>query len=80
MTPLNREEIWSSVHGLLRSASGGPRLGGALVVGVSEAWGVSISIASSSLEGVALFEGVARLVRPFFLGAILCSNGYIFDP
>jgi len=44
---------------------------GAAVVGVSEAAGVSMSMASSSRDGVAVCDSAATLARPFFLGGIV---------
>ena len=70
MTPLKSEASWSSVHGLVKSTGGA--LGAAAVVGVSEAAGVSMSMALSSWAGVAAagVAGVATLLRPLFLGGI----------
>lgn len=63
MTPLKREATWSSVHGSVTSFGG---------AGVSEAAGVSMSIASS---GVAAAWVLAR--PPFFLGGMSALFSYL---
>lgn len=67
-TALSSIETWSSVHGEARSTAGAG--GAAEFVGVSAACGVSTSIASSLLAGVAVVDA-----RPFFLGGIVARNG-----
>lgn len=69
MTPLNKDESWSSVHRLFGHSSAAGLTTGAAAVGVSTA-GVSTSIVSSSRAGV----GVATaetLLRAFFLGGMI---------
>lgn len=67
MTALSSIDTWSSVHGDVRSTDGTSFA--AAVVGVSAACGVSTSIASSLLAGVAVVD--ARL---FFFGPILLNQ------
>lgn len=67
MTPFSSDANSSSVHGSFGSKAGPWVLGGGAAVGVSEAAGVSMSIESLSLDGVA----ATALARPFFFGGIL---------
>lgn len=67
MTALSSIDTWSSVHGDVRSTDGTSFA--AAVVGVSAACGVSTSMASSLLAGVAVVD--ARL---FFFGPILLDQ------
>lgn len=67
MTALSSIDTWSSVHGDVRSTNGTSFA--AVVVGVSAACGVSTSMASSLLAGVAVVD--ARL---FFFGPILINR------
>lgn len=61
-------DTWSSVQGEARSTAGG--WFAAAVFGVSAACGVSTSIASSLLAGVAVVDA-----RPFFFGGIVSVVG-----
>lgn len=67
ITALSSIETWSSVHGEVRSTEGVSFA--ATVVGVSAACGVSTSMASSLLAGVAVVEA-----RFFFFGPILLKE------
>lgn len=67
-TALKSMETWSSVHGEARSTVCAKLA--VIAVGVSTACGVSTSIASSLLAGVAVVDA-----RAFFFGGIMLALG-----